>query len=766
MGGGSLPRPVLTGVQLEARLARNEDRRLAALHGLGLPNNDADADLDFIVACLCQKLGFPVGFVSLIDRDVQWLKSSHGLTARQVPRSNTFCDYTIRDDVPLVVENGSQDPRFDTDPFVTGPPHLRAYAGAPIRTVDGYRIGTVCVADFEPRTISEADTATLCRFASIVERLITLGGASCRSATPRMSPEPSSSPRDSMAEHYQRLEETLSAGHWELDLARSTFKLSPGALDLHRLPGSLSRTFRSVAARYPVSERRRIADALRLARDVGRPFDMKSFFIDAVGLPRQVRVRGERVSGEEGSARIAGVIHDVSGVHETEIRLTSAINADPITRVSNSQAFERNLADRIAGAPDEPFALISIGIPDIVTVRQSHGLSQMDAMLRDVATVLRTDLQDGETLGRTSYEAFSIMTGKGVSVDSIQERCQRLLTRLNVEVAVLQRRLDINPECSVAIYPKDGATVDRLLRSADLALRVSYDDPHSDVVFFDPLIRDRFKIRENATDFLQSAVDEHRILPLYQPIIRLSDGHVSGFEALVRVRLPDGSLSDPPQFWPALMDASMSRKVGFIMRDAVISQMQLWRDMYGLTPCISLNAAWSDLSNGGMHADLIKMLAVRNLAPEQLKIEVTENVMLSEPATSVDANLKSLRAQGVRISLDDFGTGYGSLISLLSLPTDEVKIDRNFVGTVMERAASRAITGSIIELATKMGITTVSEGIETAAQLAFVRERGSTHGQGFLLGPPMPDDQAAALLRKGHVDLDAHSDLSPSAKGL
>ena len=84
----------------------------------------------------------------------------------------------------------------------------------------------------------------------------------------------------------------------------------------------------------------------------------------------------------------------------------------------------------------------------------------------------------------------------------------------------------------------------------------------------------------------------------------------------------------------------------------------------------------------------------------------------------------------------------------------------------MERAASRAITGSIIELAAKMGITTVSEGIETAAQLAFVRERGSTHGQGFLLGPPMPHGEAAALLRKGHVDLDAHSDLSPSAKGL
>ena len=357
------------------------------------------------MTCLTQRLGFPVGYVSLIDERFQWFKAIHGLEVSRAPREAAICDHTIRDDVPLVVGNTLQDPRFDTNPFVIGPPNLRAYAGAPVRTIDGFRIGTVCVADFQPRTFRDADTAILCRFASLVERLISRipeAGGKAGSASRADGVPPG---HEGTADQIRRLERTLSAGHWELDMARSTFRLSPGALDLHRLPGSLSRTFRSVAARYPVSERRRIADALRLARDVGRPFDMKSFFIDAVGLPRQVRVRGERVSGEAGSARLAGVVHDVSGAHETEIRLTSAINADPITRVSNSQAFERNLADRIAGAPNEPFALISVGIPDIVTVRQSHGLSQMDSMLRDVAAVLRTDLQDGETLSASADPA-------------------------------------------------------------------------------------------------------------------------------------------------------------------------------------------------------------------------------------------------------------------------------------------------------------------------------------------------------------------------
>ena len=745
---------------------KNEELRLAALHRLNLINGESDADLDYLVTSLTEKLHYPVGFVSLVDRDHQWFKSIHGLDVRKAPRSTGFCDHTIRDDIPLVVEDALLDRRFGTNPFVAGPPHVRAYVGIPIRTAEGHRVGTVCVADFKPRTVTESDTATLSHFASVIERLIARNGLPQRGTDTETSSHPSTGSQAETLERYRRLESVLAAGHWELDMSTGNSLLSQGLIDLHEVDDQIESPSLSIASRYPENERKRIAQYMKLAWDVGRPFDMKSYFLDSVGRPRQVRIRGERVDDKSGSARIVGVVHDISGTHETEIRLNSAISIDPVSLASNSQAFEKDLADHIEGAPGEQFAVISIGIPDIVTVRQSHGMSMMDSMLRDVATVLRTDLTVGEMLGRTSYEGFSIRTAGFASPEHLRKRCRQLLKRLNVEVAILRRRMDINPECSVAIYPQDGPTVERLLRSADLALRVAYGDPQSDVVFFDPAMLDNFEIRENAADFLQTAVDEQRLLPYFQPIIRLSNGQLSGFEALVRVAMPDGSISVPSQFWPALLDPNTSRKVGFIMRDAVIGQMVQWRDRYGLTPQISLNAGWSDLSNGGMHADLVSMLRSRNLDPSQLKIEVTENVMLSDPATRVDANLKSLRAQGILISLDDFGTGYGSLISLLSLPTDEVKIDRNFVGTLEQRAESRAITGSIIELAGKMGITTVSEGIETPAQLAFVRSRGSTHGQGFLLGAPMTADDAASLLQRGKVDIDAHTDLSPAAQDI
>ena len=135
--------------RLESHTVSNEDLRLVALRRLDLLNDDADADLDFLVTCLTQRLGFPVGYVSLIDERFQWFKAIHGLEVSRAPREAAICDHTIRDDVPLVVGNTLQDPRFDTNPSVVGAPYLRAYAGTPIRTIDGYRIGTVCVADFQ-----------------------------------------------------------------------------------------------------------------------------------------------------------------------------------------------------------------------------------------------------------------------------------------------------------------------------------------------------------------------------------------------------------------------------------------------------------------------------------------------------------------------------------------------------------------------------------------------------------------------------------------
>lgn len=398
---------------------------------------------------------------------------------------------------------------------------------------------------------------------------------------------------------------------------------------------------------------------------------------------------------------------------------------------------------------------MTIGVPEIMTVRKSLGMSLTDLMLREMADALRSQLNDGEVLARTSFETFSILTDHSLDPEMLRDRVSGILKLLDMNVSVLRRRLDIEPQGAVAMFPNDGKVPLDLLRAADLAFHAAHDTPEMSVAFFDASMLDQFELSENASGFLQSAIDEGRVVPFFQPIVRLSDGHLVAFEALIRVRKADGSIAGPVDFWPALLDPRIARKVGFIMRDMIIDQLAQWQAIYLDVPRVSLNATTSDLSKGGMYNDLLQALAVRNVSPSLLKVEVTENVMLAEHGSSVDANIAALRDQGIGISLDDFGTGFASLTNLLSLPTDEVKIDQSFVRSIGKDFDGQAITSSILELATKMSIDTVSEGIETADQLAFVREHGSTHGQGFLLGRPMSAKDATALVPVGHVDIPA-----------
>ncbi|WP_417519491.1 EAL domain-containing protein [Minwuia sp.] len=741
---------------IERKHAQPEEDRLSALHALNLLDTPTDPDMDHLVSNLMDILKFPVGFVSLVDRDRQWFKSIHGMNLTEMPRQIAICDHTILDDVPLVIEDLTLDARFSQNPVVTAEPHLRAYAGTPIRTSGGHRIGTVCVADTQPRRITETDTSVLTRFASIIERLILSIEASQMAESHQDRISAARAQVQNLREQCERVESTLHAGHWCLDLETEEVIWSRGVFDLHGLAVQREPSLAEALAFYPEEDRKRIEDSLAATRETGRPFDLQASFTDAGGRPRWVRVRGEKSVTENGTPCIAGVFQDISDLHDIQSSLAAANSTDPVTGVPNSQCFEKELAHWIRESGGKTFALIEIGIPSISVVRHSYGMSLTDIMLREIARELRSALGDGEFLARTSYEGFSILTRERPRPELLRKRLTRTLAILNRKVAILNRRIDIEPRCAVAFHPADGTSASRLLRSADLALRVAYDDASPDasgIVFFESEMAARFEVRENAAGFLQSAIDEDRVTAFFQPIVSLESGRVDGFEALVRVRMPDGSFSGPLEFWPALLEPGISRELGFIMRDAVIQRLGEWQKMSGRTPRISLNAATSDLGEAGMQADLVERLKAANIAPGLLKIEVTENVLLTNQGTGAGARVAKLRAQGVLISLDDFGTGYGSLTNLLSLSADEVKIDKSFVNGLETDQDSRAITSSILSMAREMNMTTVSEGIETVAQLDFVRSQGSTHAQGFLIAEPMQASQATALLRKGAIDL-------------
>jgi len=553
----------------------------------------------------------------------------------------------------------------------------------------------------------------------------------------------------------ERIEESAAVGIWELDLVTRKATWSRGVSDLHGLDHLAEQEPESALSLYSAAERERISTNLGIAEELGYPFDFVTTFVDANDIPHRIRVCGERVVPETGNLRLAGIVQDVTDLYEARSRLGEAVENDPVTQVRNSQAFEKSLADWTGDNGPAKFALVTIGVPETMAVRQSFGMLLTDMMLREVADVLWSQLKDGEVLARISPEAFAFLTHVALDPGELTNRVGNVLKLLNRNVTVLRNRIDIEPQGSVAMFPADGATPLDLLLAADLAFRAAGDTADCAIAFFDQSMLDRFAVRENASHLLRSAIAEERVLPFYQPIVRLSDGVVTSFEALARLNLPDGSVLGPAGFWSALLHPHIARELGFIMCDAVLAQLAAWQEAGLDLPTVSLNATASDLSEGGMCTNLLQALESRNISPAYLKIEVTENVLLGERDGCIGQEISALRAQGISVSLDDFGTGHASLTNLLSLPVDEVKVDQSFVNGLADDADSRAITSSILDLATKMQISTVSEGIETAEQLAFVRDNGSTHGQGFLLGHPMPAEEATALVGIGMIDIES-----------
>lgn len=317
-------------------MATLERERLAALCRMDLLDSPRDSDLDHIIGHLIKTLNFPIGYISLIDEDRQWFKSIHGLDVQETPRDISFCTHTIRDDIPMVVENALLDDRFCDNPLVISEPHLRAYAGVPLRTLDGHRIGTICVADTQPRSISEDQTAILCQFASLVERLFANVEYDVKASAEQDLISTVRSEQQRLLQQVDRLESNLSVGHWEVDLVTEKVSWSKGIFRLHSLPDEAEPSLEAALAFYPAPERQRITLHLESAAQTGRLFDITASFIDARRQTRKVRVRGEKVVPHSGNPRIAGIFQDITDQHETQNQLDTAMQNDPVTRVRNS----------------------------------------------------------------------------------------------------------------------------------------------------------------------------------------------------------------------------------------------------------------------------------------------------------------------------------------------------------------------------------------------------------------------------------------------
>ncbi|GAB5506896.1 MAG: hypothetical protein Rhirs2KO_20590 [Rhizobiaceae bacterium] len=437
---------------------------------------------------------------------------------------------------------------------------------------------------------------------------------------------------------------------------------------------------------------------------------------------------------------------DMTEQMAAEDRLKHLALNDPLTALGNRSRLHEDLGQLLKRPGDTVTAIAMLDLDGFKDINDTLGHSVGDALLKAVATRMQEG-NDGGNYYRLGGDEFVLVLPDCADPLVISGIVDRLLGRLAKHFSVEGHQLLVTASAGIAIAPNDGASVDELVSSADLALYDAKANGGRCSRFFLPQLRARAESRRSLEGELRRAISENEFELFYQPQIRSRDGAVSGAEALLRWRHPEHGLLSPASFIEALADSPHAPELGHWIVTEACKEAASWRDQDGTGPTVAVNLFPAQFRANTLLRDVDDALATSGLHPSGLELEITENIALDN-GESVLEPLVHLRARGVGIAFDDFGTGYASLSCLTRYPLTRIKIDRAFVSNVVDAAdlEGTAIVRSIIAMARNLGLDVTAEGVETAAQATFLRAEGCHDLQGYVFSKPMPAENFRRFL--------------------
>jgi EAL domain-containing protein (putative c-di-GMP-specific phosphodiesterase class I) len=312
-------------------------------------------------------------------------------------------------------------------------------------------------------------------------------------------------------------------------------------------------------------------------------------------------------------------------------------------------------------------------------------------------------------------------------------------------VSIREREFQTRASIGIAIYPGDGASPEELLKNADTAMYRAKDDGRGRATFFEANMNERAQERWSLETGLHRALQLRQFILHYQPQFDLTSGVVNGAEALIRWVHPVQGQRPPTQFIPAAEESGLIADIGEWVLNEACEQFQRWQRAGTNVPRISINVSPGQLRHKQFTNQVRDALIRFGVPPWALELEITESVLLAGEQQTTQT-LGGLTQLGVGIALDDFGTGYSSLSYLRRFPVDVIKIDRSFVSDIPDNPDACAIARAVVAMAQSLRKATTAEGIETVAQLEFLRSLGCDSGQGYLYSKALPADELAQLL--------------------
>ncbi|UZK71097.1 EAL domain-containing protein [Sphingomonas sp. S1-29] len=476
-------------------------------------------------------------------------------------------------------------------------------------------------------------------------------------------------------------------------------------------------------------------------------------FRSADGSYRNVFSRGYAIRDNSGTAiRAIGAMSDITSAKQAEDSLRWAAYHDSLTELPNRKfaADELERALERAAAASVSVGVIVVDVDSFKAINDTLGHAAGDAVLRTVAKRLQANAPADATVARLGGDEFAVILPNLSEADASAETVNTILHGVGEALGIEESVMEVSLSAGAAMWPKDGATAEELMKCADLALYVAKSEGAGSVRGFRPAMRDRIEDRNRMLRDAREALHDDRVVPFYQPKLALGSGEVVGFEALLRWDHNHHGLQLPGAIAAAFDDSLLSTNLTDRMLDRVLTDMAGWLDSGQSFGRIAINGSPADFRRDDFADRILTRCHKIDVPPSLLELEVTETVFLDRLADSAERTFRTLRSEGVNIALDDFGTGYASLTHLQQFPVNVLKIDRSFISKLDgTKGPELAIVQGVIDIARRMGIETVAEGIETEVQARDLLGLGCDIGQGFLFSRPIAADRLAAFLAVG-----------------
>jgi len=539
-------------------------------------------------------------------------------------------------------------------------------------------------------------------------------------------------------------------GYWEWDVETDALFWSDEVYDLLSvMPCEFENNHQAFRNRTRADDYEKIKQAVSQTLKHNTPYSVEY----QVSRPDQkfqiIREQADLIKNEKGKIiRFLGIIQDVTETHLAQDKIRHLAYYDSLTGLPNRTLFHERLEYvlRMARRRESSLAILVIDLDRFKNINDSLGHDIGDKFLQAVADKLKLVTREADTMARLGGDEFALILDGVSSNQDIAKVAEKILHILSKSQTIQGNELISTGSIGISISSAECLDKDDLIKQADLAMYKSKEGGGNQFCFYNTEMKSRAHHSMSLEKELRQALDNNELVVHYQPKICVKTGDIKGMEALIRWQHPEKGLIPPFDFIPVAEETGLIVPIGKWVLEEACRQTQQWHQQGFEMLVISINVSVRQFLHIGFIADVCSVLDASGINRQCVDLEITESSTMNSIETSIRI-LNELRALGVKISMDDFGTGFSSLSFLNQLPLDTLKVDRAFIKNINSQGENGELAKLIIAMAKSLDLSIVAEGVESQAQLNFLKLNECDEFQGYFVSPAIPADEFEVLLR-------------------